>query len=299
MKTTNPRLARSTSAATVTAGTPSSTSRRGRDECGSALRAVARGARCAVCGELGRSLPYRGMPDCLMNFASPAYRQRARSPNIHAFMPRPRSAPPLLSTRRNSHNGKRVERLERKAMGPVSRGRQASEARDAAAEGILMSGAILIVESDAALAQSLHDGLAGLGYTVELALHGGDGLMLASLSRPDVVILDADLCDRTGLEVMRQLHELDKSIAVVMLGDSGGDAARREALKAGAFDYLRKPVEAADLAHAGAAAGPGARPGVVVSVCHERRGWPAAAVRAVGETRGARRRAVARISRGV
>ena len=85
-------------------------------------------------------------------------------------------------------------------MDPVSRGRQASEARDAAAQGILMSGAILIVESDAALAQSLHDGLAGLGYTVELALHGGDGLMLASLSRPDVVILDADLCDRTAIE---------------------------------------------------------------------------------------------------
>src|SRR5437016_13278786 len=90
-----------------------------------------------------------------------------------------------------------------------------------------MSGAILIVESDAALAQSLHDGHAGLGYTVELALHGGDGLMLASLSRPDVVILDVELCDRTGLEVMRQLHELDTSIAVVMLSDSGDGPARR------------------------------------------------------------------------
>jgi two-component system response regulator RegA len=134
-----------------------------------------------------------------------------------------------------------------------------------------MSGAILIVESDAALAQSLHDGLASLGYTVELALHGGDGLMLASLSRPDVVILDADLCDRTGLEVMCQLHELDKSIAVVMLGDSGGDAARRVALKAGAIDYLRKPVEADDLAHAVAAASQGSRPGVVVPFRNERR----------------------------
>ncbi len=134
-----------------------------------------------------------------------------------------------------------------------------------------MSGAILIVESDAALAQSLHDGLAGLGYTVELALHGGDGLMLASLSRPDVVILDVELCDRTGLEVMRQLHELDTSIAVVMLGDSGDGPARRVALKAGAFDYLRKPVEADDLARAVAAASQGSCPGVVVPFRNERR----------------------------
>ena len=136
-----------------------------------------------------------------------------------------------------------------------------------------MSGAILIVESDAALAQSLHDGLAGLGYTVELALHGGDGLMLASLSRPDVVVLDVDLCDRTGLEVMRQLHELDKSIAVVMLGDSGDDASGRVALKAGAFDYLTKLIDAHDLAHAvarAAAAGQGSRPGVVVPFRNER-----------------------------
>lgn len=184
-------------------------------------------------------------------------------------------------------------------MHPVSRGRQASEARDAAAQGILMSGAILIVESDAALAQSLHDGLAGLGYTVELALHGGDGLMLASLSRPDVVILDADLCDRTGLEVMRQLHELDKSIAVVMLGDSGGDAARREALKAGAFDYLRKPVEAADLAHAVAAASQGSRPGVVVPFRNERRASPAAPFDASGQPCAACGQAIPDLSRAV
>src|SRR5437867_11437435 len=95
--------------------------------------------------------------------------------------------------------------------------------------------------------------------------------MLASLSRPNVVILDVELCDRTGLEVMRQLHELDTSIAVVMLGDSGDGTARRVALKAGAFDYLRKPVEADDLARAVAAASQGSCPRVVVPFRHERR----------------------------
>src|SRR5207245_9505154 len=135
-----------------------------------------------------------------------------------------------------------------------------------------MSGAILIVESDAALAQSLHDGLAGLGYTVELALHGGDGLMLASLSRPDVVILDVELCDRTGPEVMRQLHELDTSSAVVMLGDSGDGTARRVALKAGAFAHLRQPVEADAPARPASAASERSWRGVSVPLPTQRRG---------------------------
>jgi DNA-binding response OmpR family regulator len=162
-----------------------------------------------------------------------------------------------------------------------------------------MSGAILIVESDAALAQSLHDGLAALGYTVELALHGGDGLMLASLSRPDVVILDVDLCDRPGLEVMHQLHAIDASIAVIMLDDSADDAARRVALKAGAFDSLRKPVEAGELARVVAAASEGSRPGVVVPFRNERRPSTAAPFDSPEQPCAACNQAISDLSRAV
>jgi len=141
-----------------------------------------------------------------------------------------------------------------------------------------MNGAILIVDSDAAMAQRLHDQLADLGHAIEVALHGGDALMLASLSRPDVVVLDIDLCDRSGLEVMRELHEFDKSIEVVLLGGSHDDAAGRAALKAGAFDYLHKPVGVDALSRAVAiavAASQGSRPGVVVPFRSEPRVTPA------------------------
>ncbi len=141
-----------------------------------------------------------------------------------------------------------------------------------------MNGAVLIVDSDAAMAQRLHDQLAGLGHTLEVALHGGDALMLASLSRPDVVVLDTDLCDRSGLEVMRELHELDRSIEVVLLGGSDDDASGRAAVKAGAFDYLRKPVGVDALARAVAiavAASHRSRPAVVVPFRNEHRVTPA------------------------
>jgi len=173
------------------------------------------------------------------------------------------------------------------------------KARAVGSTGGLMSGAILIVESDAALAQSLHDGLAALGYTVELALHGGDGLMLASLSRPDVVILDVDLCDRPGLEVMHQLHAIDTSIAVIMLDDSADDAARRVALKAGAFDSLRKPVEADELARVVAAASEGSRPGVVVPFRNERRPSTAAPFDSPEQPCAACNQAISDLSRAV
>jgi DNA-binding response OmpR family regulator len=106
-----------------------------------------------------------------------------------------------------------------------------------------MTGAILIVDSDPALAQWLHDRLAEFGHAVEVALHGGDALMLASLVRPDAVMMDADLCDRSGLDVLRELKELDASIAVVLLSAAVDQAFMRSARRLGALECLQKPVD--------------------------------------------------------
>src|SRR5882762_9884269 len=80
---------------------------------------VARGARMRVRGELGRPLPYQGMPDCLMNFASPASRQRAVDRTITRLCRDPvRHRHCSLRGATHTDNGKPVERLERKAMEP-------------------------------------------------------------------------------------------------------------------------------------------------------------------------------------
>lgn len=108
-------------------------------------------------------------------------------------------------------------------------------------------GGILIVEDEAAVVEMLRDYFTEQGYEVDVATNGGDALMLASLRRPDAVILDLRLPDRAGGEVLEQLRAIDDSIAVVMLSGADDVDVARDLLKAGAFDYVRKPFRFDDL----------------------------------------------------
>jgi len=104
-------------------------------------------------------------------------------------------------------------------------------------------GSILIVDDEPAVAEMLRDIFMAQGYDVDGASNGGDAVMLASLSRPDAVILDIKLPDTTGAEVLARLHEHDDSIPVVMLSGSDDEDMARGLLKAGAMDYIRKPFQ--------------------------------------------------------
>jgi DNA-binding response OmpR family regulator len=109
--------------------------------------------------------------------------------------------------------------------------------------GATSRGSILIVDDEPAVAEMLRDIFIAQGYAVDGASNGGDAVMLASLSRPDAVILDIKLPDTTGAEVLARIHELDDSIPVVMLSGSDDEDMARALLKAGAMDYIRKPFQ--------------------------------------------------------
>ena len=104
-------------------------------------------------------------------------------------------------------------------------------------------GSILVVDDEPAVAEMLRDIFEAEGYAVDGASNGGDALMLASLSRPDAIILDIKLPDTTGAEVLARIQELDDSIPVVMLSGSDDEDTARALLKAGAMDYIRKPFK--------------------------------------------------------
>lgn len=105
----------------------------------------------------------------------------------------------------------------------------------------------MIVDDEAALVDMLRDYFVDQGYEVEVATNGGEALMLASLRRPDAVILDLKLPDTSGAQVLKQLRALDDSIAVVMLSGANDEDQARALLKAGAFDFVRKPFRFDDL----------------------------------------------------
>jgi two-component system nitrogen regulation response regulator GlnG len=74
-----------------------------------------------------------------------------------------------------------------------------------------------------------------------------EGLTVARERRPDAVVLDVCLPDRTGLQLLRDLQAVDARCPVVFITGQGTTDTAIEAMKLGAFDYLLKPLELSHL----------------------------------------------------
>ncbi|MDB5322477.1 MAG: sigma-54-dependent Fis family transcriptional regulator [Phycisphaerales bacterium] len=87
-----------------------------------------------------------------------------------------------------------------------------------------------------------------LGITIEVAQSGGAGLDRVATSMPDVVLLDVNLPDQTGLDVYHEIRKIDARIPVVFITATATTGVAIEAMRLGAYDYLFKPVELRQLA---------------------------------------------------
>jgi DNA-binding NarL/FixJ family response regulator len=99
----------------------------------------------------------------------------------------------------------------------------------------------------------VREGLAGIfaRYNISvtgLAATGQAAIEMFQEERPDVVLLDLRLPDRSGIEVLRALLAIDPLTRVVLLTSAQGDASVYEAISAGACGYLLKGIEGGALA---------------------------------------------------
>ena len=101
----------------------------------------------------------------------------------------------------------------------------------------------MIVDDEPDIVELLRTYLTGQGYRTDVALNGGDALMLAELNRPDAIILDLNLPDMSGADILDRLRVADASIPVIMLTGNNNEAVARGLLRAGALDYIRKPFD--------------------------------------------------------
>jgi diguanylate cyclase (GGDEF)-like protein len=104
---------------------------------------------------------------------------------------------------------------------------------------------VLIVDDSATNRQMLEDVLKA-DYTVLLARSGEEGLELAREHRPDVTLLDVQMPDVDGYEVLKRLREDERtsSLCVVFITGQLGPEAEERGLHAGASDYVTKPLHA-------------------------------------------------------
>ena len=103
------------------------------------------------------------------------------------------------------------------------------------------AGSILLIDDEPQVVDLLRDYLEEQGYSAMSALNGRDALVLASLTRPDAVLLDIRMPGLQGPDVLREMRAVDSSISVVMVSGTDDEDLARDLLKAGVFDYVRKP----------------------------------------------------------
>jgi DNA-binding NarL/FixJ family response regulator len=100
---------------------------------------------------------------------------------------------------------------------------------------------VMVVDDHPMWREGVCRDLAAAGYDVAAATgEGRQAVRIAAAARPDVVILDLQLPDVSGVEVIQGLLEAVPGIRVLMLSASGEQQSVLDAVKAGASGYLLK-----------------------------------------------------------
>jgi two-component system alkaline phosphatase synthesis response regulator PhoP len=110
-----------------------------------------------------------------------------------------------------------------------------------------MSGTILLVEDEAALRMTLGDRLRKEGYVVDYAVDGEEGLLKATSSAFDLIVLDVMLPRLDGFAVCKSLRAAGSPTPVLMLTARGRTTEKVTGLKIGADDYVTKPFRMPEL----------------------------------------------------
>jgi len=107
---------------------------------------------------------------------------------------------------------------------------------------------ILVVDDEPSIRKYLHTLLEVDGFEVEAVSSGKEALeKVKKGERPDFIILDVLMPEMNGIETLKELMQVDRSLNVIMLSCSNEVGTVVEAIRIGAHDYLTKPFEKTEL----------------------------------------------------
>jgi DNA-binding response OmpR family regulator len=108
------------------------------------------------------------------------------------------------------------------------------------ADGVLSNPRVLLIEDDEAVAQAMVRGIERSGMSVVCAPTGARGMALRATFKPDVVLVDLELPDTNGVDLISWFAE-QQSCGVIVVSGMGEEADRIVGLELGADDYIVKP----------------------------------------------------------
>jgi two-component system response regulator AtoC len=106
---------------------------------------------------------------------------------------------------------------------------------------------ILIVDDEEVIRNSIALYLRREGYQVDVCASGEAGLRRIEEVGPDLVLLDVKLPTLGGLEVLKRAKESKDDLIVIMITAFGSIESAVQAMKAGAYDYITKPLDLDEL----------------------------------------------------
>jgi len=106
---------------------------------------------------------------------------------------------------------------------------------------------ILIVDDDEVYRNRLARAFVDRGYDVRTAADYDTGVAAATTESPELAVVDLKMPGKSGLELVKALHEIDPATKVVVLTGYGSIATAIDAVRLGATYYLSKPADADDI----------------------------------------------------
>ncbi len=105
-----------------------------------------------------------------------------------------------------------------------------------------MKSRILVIDDEAEIRRSVRMILEYEGYEVLEASSGPDGVTMAERESPDLVFLDVKMPGMDGLDALQRIKAANETLPVVIISGHGTVSTAVEATKAGAFDFIEKPL---------------------------------------------------------
>lgn len=102
--------------------------------------------------------------------------------------------------------------------------------------------AVLIVDDEASIIESLEGILSDDGFEVMHAFNGYEALKKIETESPDIVLLDIWMPGMDGIDTLKEIKRMAPNLPVVMITGHGSIESAVDATKSGAFDFLEKPL---------------------------------------------------------
>ncbi|MGR6130025.1 response regulator transcription factor [Paenibacillus sp. 203] len=110
-----------------------------------------------------------------------------------------------------------------------------------------MEKSVLVIDDEEKISRLLQLELSHEGYAVEIAQTGREGLEKALAGKWDIIILDVMLPEMNGVEVLKQIRQVDNHTPVIMVTARNTTPDKVSGLDEGANDYITKPFEIEEL----------------------------------------------------